>query len=95
MFAVANIFAALGGCSTDENTCYLVLFWLLQLQFYQMLQSEDGHWAGDYGGPHFLLPGLVSVWYITGKSDSFLSSEQIKAMSHYMKVIIADDLQNQ
>jgi hypothetical protein len=29
----------------------------------QMLQSEDGHWAGDYGGPHFLLPGLIFVWY--------------------------------
>ena len=30
-----------------------------------MLQCEDGHWGGDYGGPMFLLPGLISVIYIT------------------------------
>ena len=29
------------------------------VQFYEMLQCEDGHWAGDYGGPHFLAPGMV------------------------------------
>ena len=23
------------------------------------LQANDGHWPGDYGGPLFLLPGLV------------------------------------
>ena len=32
------------------------------VHFYSMLQTEDGHWAGDYGGPHFLLPGLVIAW---------------------------------
>ena len=26
-------------------------------QFYCKLQAEDGHWAGDYGGPLFLMPG--------------------------------------
>jgi len=35
------------------------------LAFYQMLQCEDGHWAGDYGGPMFLMPGLICVIYIT------------------------------
>lgn len=35
------------------------------LQFYQMIQCEDGHWAGDYGGPMFLMPGLITVLYIT------------------------------
>jgi hypothetical protein len=34
-------------------------------QFYQMLQCEDGHWAGDYGGPMFLMPGLICCMYIT------------------------------
>ena len=28
-------------------------------------QEEDGHWAGDYGGPLFLLPGLVMTYWIT------------------------------
>lgn len=27
------------------------------MTFYMGLQAEDGHWAGDYGGPLFLLPG--------------------------------------
>lgn len=30
------------------------------LRFYSTIQAEDGHWPGDYGGPLFLLPGLVS-----------------------------------
>ncbi|KAK1550923.1 hypothetical protein Q3G72_026989 [Acer saccharum] len=29
------------------------------LRFYSILQTEDGFWPGDYGGPLFLLPGLV------------------------------------
>lgn len=28
------------------------------MNFYSHLQAEDGHWAGDYGGPLFLLPGM-------------------------------------
>ncbi len=32
------------------------------VHFYSMLQTEDGHWAGDYGGPHFLMPGLIVAW---------------------------------
>ncbi|MEM7103538.1 MAG: terpene cyclase/mutase family protein [Bacteroidota bacterium] len=35
------------------------------LNFYQCLQMEDGHWPGDYGGPMFLLPGLVVASYIS------------------------------
>lgn len=27
------------------------------MTFYMGLQAKDGHWAGDYGGPLFLLPG--------------------------------------
>lgn len=30
------------------------------MNFYSTLQSHDGHWPGDYGGPMFLMPGLVS-----------------------------------
>ena len=32
------------------------------VHFFSMIQTEDGHWAGDYGGPHFLMPGLVITW---------------------------------
>eukprot|EP01125_Pyxidicula_operculata_P010681 TRINITY_DN3518_c0_g1_i1.p1 TRINITY_DN3518_c0_g1~~TRINITY_DN3518_c0_g1_i1.p1 ORF type:complete len:776 (-),score=192.12 TRINITY_DN3518_c0_g1_i1:88-2415(-) len=38
------------------------------LEFYSKLQLEDGHWGNDYGGPMFLLPGLVFTSYIT-KTD--------------------------
>lgn len=33
--------------------------------FYQYLQTEEGNFPGDYGGPHFLLPGFVFASYIT------------------------------
>ncbi|XVE98877.1 hypothetical protein REPUB_Repub03eG0147000 [Reevesia pubescens] len=29
------------------------------LRFYSPLQTQDGFWPGDYGGPLFLLPGLL------------------------------------
>ncbi|XP_036098775.1 lanosterol synthase isoform X3 [Molossus molossus] len=34
------------------------------MTFYMGLQAEDGHWAGDYGGPLFLLPGLLITCYV-------------------------------
>ncbi|GJE91138.1 terpene cyclase/mutase family protein [Phanerochaete sordida] len=34
--------------------------------FYKHLQADDGHWPGEYGGPMFLLPGLVIGSYVTG-----------------------------
>ncbi|EFA81207.1 cycloartenol synthase [Heterostelium album PN500] len=36
------------------------------VQYFTQVQTEDGHWAGDYGGPMFLLPGLVITCYVTG-----------------------------
>ena len=35
------------------------------MNYYSYLQSEDGHWPGDYGGPLFLLPGLLIASYIS------------------------------
>lgn len=34
-------------------------------EFYKQLQCDDGHWAGEYGGPLFLMPGLVIGSYVT------------------------------
>ncbi|GBB94033.1 hypothetical protein RclHR1_02280006 [Rhizophagus clarus] len=34
-------------------------------EFFKQLQTEDGHWAGEYGGPMFLIPGLIISMYIT------------------------------
>jgi lanosterol synthase len=35
------------------------------IDFFRSLQMADGHWPGDYGGPMFLLPGLVIASYVT------------------------------
>ena len=37
------------------------------LDYYARVQMDDGHWAGDYGGPMFLLPGMVFACHITGQ----------------------------
>ena len=54
--------------------------------FYSMLQTEDGHWAGDYGGPHFLMPGIIIAWYLMGKPDRMLNQDQVELMKHYITV---------
>ncbi|KAF2852055.1 terpene synthase [Plenodomus tracheiphilus IPT5] len=33
--------------------------------FFSNLQLPPGNWACEYGGPMFLLPGLVITWYVT------------------------------
>jgi lanosterol synthase len=38
---------------------------LAGFHFLTHLQLPEGHWACDYGGPSFLLPGLVFAMYIT------------------------------
>ncbi|KAL1991905.1 hypothetical protein VTN49DRAFT_5213 [Thermomyces lanuginosus] len=35
------------------------------LSFFSKLQMPTGHWACEYGGPLFLLPGVVIAWYVT------------------------------
>eukprot|EP00934_Nitzschia_sp_Nitz4_P009040 Nitzschia sp. Nitz4//scaffold140_size61219//7444//10392//NITZ4_006431-RA/size61219-processed-gene-0.1-mRNA-1//1//CDS//3329536200//9030//frame0 len=54
--------------------------------FYSMLQCDDGHWAADYGGPHFLMPGLVVAWYVMGQSEKFLSKDHLVLLKHYILV---------
>jgi len=48
---------------TDDVTEEMVETTLKRgLDFYSTIQAHDGHWPGDYGGPMFLLPGLVSSY---------------------------------
>jgi hypothetical protein len=56
------------------------------VHFYSMLQSEDGHWSGDYGGPLFLMPGLIVAWYIMGQSEKMLGADEVELMKHYLIV---------
>ncbi|KAF9972123.1 Lanosterol synthase (Oxidosqualene--lanosterol cyclase) [Actinomortierella ambigua] len=34
-------------------------------EYFKRVQNEEGFWSGEYGGPMFLLPGLVITYYIT------------------------------
>lgn len=38
---------------------------LKAMHFYSHLQAPDGHWPGDYGGPMFLMPGLIITCAVT------------------------------
>ncbi|MEO9256775.1 MAG: prenyltransferase/squalene oxidase repeat-containing protein, partial [Crocinitomicaceae bacterium] len=51
------------------------------IEFFASLQQEDGNWSGDYGGPLFLMPGLIFVQYIT---NSLPSPEKQVLMKRYL-----------
>ncbi|XP_019264151.1 PREDICTED: cycloartenol Synthase-like isoform X2 [Nicotiana attenuata] len=54
------------------------------LSFYSTLQTLDGHWAGDYGGPMFLMPGMVIALSVTGALNAVLTSEHKREMIRYL-----------
>ncbi|XP_076460564.1 lanosterol synthase-like isoform X2 [Babylonia areolata] len=58
------------------------------MSFQSQLQAEDGHWAGDYGGPLFLMPGLVIVCYIT---KTPFTEEQRVEMIRYIRSVQCPD----
>jgi len=43
------------------------------VEFFEKLQLPAGQWACEYGGPMFLIPGLIIMWYVTRTpiSDEF------------------------
>ncbi|GLU10489.1 hypothetical protein SLE2022_272880 [Rubroshorea leprosula] len=54
------------------------------LKFHSTLQAEDGFWPGDFGGPMFLLPGLVIGLAVTGALDMMLPLEDKKEICRYL-----------
>ncbi|PPQ66646.1 hypothetical protein CVT26_009400 [Gymnopilus dilepis] len=58
-------------------------------KYYKNLQSHDGHWAGEYGGPMFLLPGLVIGSYVTGMT--FTREERLEMIRYLMNRAHPDD----
>jgi squalene/oxidosqualene cyclase-like protein len=54
------------------------------------LQREDGHWPGDYGGPMFLLPMLVALYYATGTLDRVPAERQRGMVTYYFHVMHED-----
>ncbi|MCW5907101.1 MAG: terpene cyclase/mutase family protein [Chitinophagales bacterium] len=65
--------------SATGNKTYDALY--NAIAFYQQLQAEDGHLPGDYGGPNFLLPGLIVASYVT---ESPLPNLHQELMKRYM-----------
>uniref|UniRef100_A0A0D3F0I3 Terpene cyclase/mutase family member n=1 Tax=Oryza barthii TaxID=65489 RepID=A0A0D3F0I3_9ORYZ len=51
---------------------------------YSTFQAHDGHWPGDYGGPMFLMPGLIITLYVSGALNTALSSEHQKEIRRYL-----------
>lgn len=35
------------------------------LEFFEKLQLPSGEWGCEYGGPMFLIPGIIITWYVT------------------------------
>ncbi|NP_001310632.1 cycloartenol synthase [Ricinus communis] len=54
------------------------------LNYYSSIQADDGHWPGDYGGPMFLMPGLIIALSITGALNAILSEEHKREMCRYL-----------
>ncbi|WP_374089000.1 terpene cyclase/mutase family protein [Methylomicrobium lacus] len=48
------------------------------INYFSYLQSKDGHWPGDYGGPLFLLPGLLIASYISDVPFPMAHREMMK-----------------
>ncbi|KAF5186441.1 Terpene cyclase/mutase family member, partial [Thalictrum thalictroides] len=54
------------------------------VRFVSAMQTSDGHWAAEIGGPLFFMPPLVFALYITGMLDTLFSQEHKKEILRYM-----------
>ena len=55
------------------------------ISYYQSIQSDSGLWPGDYGGPMFLMPGLLIALYISKSVDTVLGPEHRMEMLRYLR----------
>lgn len=65
--------------NTEKQAVYETAY--KAINYYQTLQTEDGHLPGDYGGPMFLLPGLIIASYVT---ESPLPEPHTTLIKRYM-----------
>jgi lanosterol synthase len=57
------------------------------VEFLTRLQDTDGHWANDYSGPLFLLPGAIFASFIIndGNTENMFTAEKRSEMARYIK----------
>ena len=55
------------------------------MSFYTTLLQSDGHFAGDYGGPMFLMPGMLISLYVTQTLDQVLGAPAKREMVRYLE----------
>lgn len=48
------------------------------LDFFEKLQLPSGTWGSEYGGPMFLLPGVVFAWYATKTPIPWYKATEIR-----------------
>ncbi|ORY72154.1 terpenoid cyclases/protein prenyltransferase alpha-alpha toroid [Pseudomassariella vexata] len=48
------------------------------LTFFEKLQLPSGEWGCEYGGPMFLMPGVVFAWYVTKTPIPWYKATEIK-----------------
>ncbi|TKY72099.1 Beta-amyrin synthase [Spatholobus suberectus] len=69
----------------EEITCDKITITLKRAAHYlSALQTIDGHWPAQTGGPLFYVPPFVICMYITGYLDSVLPKEYRKEVLHYI-----------
>ncbi|KDD76456.1 hypothetical protein H632_c219p0 [Helicosporidium sp. ATCC 50920] len=55
------------------------------ISYFEAIQCEDGHWAGDYGGPMFLMPGLLIAMSVMKRLDTDLTPMHKSEMVRYLR----------
>ena len=54
-------------------------------------QAPDGHWGGDYGGPMFLLPGLIITCHVCGVLDEVFPPPERQEVLRYLHAHMNED----
>ncbi|KAI3495471.1 hypothetical protein L1887_37812 [Cichorium endivia] len=54
------------------------------VRFNRAIQTKDGHWAAEHGGPLFFTPPLIIILYISGAIDTHLTKEHKKEIKRFI-----------
>ena len=61
------------------------------IEYYRGIQDDDGHWASDYGGPMFLMPGLIIAARVMGKTEEIIGERRRVEMLRYLENHLNED----